>query len=381
MNVYLSEIHKNQHDPMLIENLFDCTFNEWHYETDELKENSLFIVEPNWIDQFVTCRPDMSLIRNKRVLILHHYKSLSFSYNLSAYFKLLTRVGFEPKNIFIITQLQYDTSTILDQMPGVNVLVYDRWLIQLFDRQLSEFGHVAKTNNSNELTMKKFSVLIRRFEQIRFNFMCELISRNLLDDFNYTFANHTPPIQEPVATSAMKSLIPTNLETSRSKIESWINGIPYEVKPAIGLHTHQREYDDYPLNIDEYFDKSRINVVFETEPDIGASFLTEKTYKSILFKKPFIIVTQKNGLKALRASGYQTFGHVIDESYDDIEDYDERVQVILNEITRLNNMPEGEFNNLIAACEPAISHNYDTLFALAYSPIPKEFCIKSLTTF
>jgi hypothetical protein len=210
--------------------------------------------------------------------------------------------------------------------------------------------------------------------------MCQLIANNLLDNFNYTFANNTPHRCTEWTLNDFEKLIPEQLESSRHEIESWINGMPYQVKETY-LPGGFFEYNDYPLSISEYFNNSKINIVFETEPDIGGSFLTEKTYKAMLYKKPFIIVTQQHGLKALRKGGYQTFGHVINESYDDIADYDERVQAILQEIIRLNNLPEEEFNNLISSCSNVIEHNHTNLHNEAYKYIPSEFRIKAMTTF
>jgi len=49
-------------------------------------------------------------------------------------------------------------------------------------------------------------------------------------------------------------------------------------------------------------------------------FITEKTIKAILSKQIFIIVGPRHFLKYLRSMGIQTFGNVIDESYDDEPD-------------------------------------------------------------
>jgi hypothetical protein len=392
MNVYLFE-HADWFDAVLLEKLVDCHIQTYKIETDPLLENSLFIVEPNIIQE-LKHRTDIANIKNKKLLIIHHHKSFAPMTGAAAfeYNRIFKKLGFEQKNIYFITQLEYDRELILNEWPEINVLVNDRWLMQLFERQVIRhaygfysYGPNYKeeeiTNCSNNLEMKRFSILIRRPDKNRFQFMCQLIANNLLGNFNYTFVNHTPHNFAEWSLNDFKKLIPEQLESSKAIIESWVEGIPYKTnlisKLPYGLHEH----DDYPLLIAEYFTNSKINIVFETEPDTGASFLTEKTYKAMLYKKPFIIVTQKHGLKALRKGGYQTFGHVINESYDDIADYDERVQAILHEITRLNNLPEEEFNNLISSCSDMIEHNHAHLHDEAYKYIPSEFRIKAMTTF
>lgn len=390
MNVYLFE-HTARFDEVLLEKLVDCHIQSYKIETSPLLENSLFIVEPNTIQELEKKRPDIVNIKNKKLLLIHHHKSLfetivgPFSVEYNRIFK---KLGFEEKNIYFITQLEYDREIILNKWPKSNILVYDRWLMQMFERQVTKFAYGFFTfdngyeieTNINNLEMKRFSVFIRRPDKNRFQFMCQLIANNLLDNFNYTFVNLTPHGSTEWTLNDFEKVIPEHLESSRYKIKSWINGMPYQVKET-SLPGGFFEYHDYPLSIREYFNNSKINIVFETEPNIGGSFLTEKTYKAMLYKKPFIIVTQQHGLKALRKGGYQTFGHVINESYDDIADYDERVQAILQEIIRLNNLPEEEFNNLISSCSNIIEHNHTNLHNEAYKYIPSEFRIKAMTTF
>ena len=343
----------------------------------------MFIIEHDYMDYFISCRPnELSIVKNKKLLIMHNHKSMAYaSVRLGDQVNRLMELGFETKNIYIVTQLDYDKDIILSYSPGINVLPYDRWLMQLFERQVTKFiFKFDKPNEPCELKMKRFSILIRRPTIERFQFICRLIANNLLDSFNYTFVNHTPAGDQDVTYEDFKQMIPQDLEQHKSIIESWIVGMPYSIRPSASLGPGLHEFDDYPLNINHYFNNSRINVVFETEPT-SASFLTEKTYKAILAKKPLIIVSQQHALKALRKGGYQTFGHIINESYDDIENYDDRVQAILTEITRLNNLPEEDFNNLVNSCTPMIEHNYTNLFDVAYRRIPEEFCIKALTTF
>jgi hypothetical protein len=388
MNVYLLELC-HWLDPELMEKLLDCPIQTYKIESDPLLENSLFIIEPNMTPYFVNNRPDIANVKNKKLLIIHDHKSMSLFAESAVleYREIFHQLGFEHKNIYVITQLEYDKEFIQKYWPGVNVLARDKWLMQLFERQITKFAYrfflssdeheIEK--NINNLEMKRFSILIRRPEKNRFEFMCELIANNIINNCNYTFVNYTPPGFTEWTQEDFQKSIPQHLEYSRPIIESWIDGIPYELK-ATTLTGGLFEHHDYPLSISDYFNNSKINIVFETEPN-DFSFITEKTYKAMLFKKPFISVTQHHGLKALRAGGYQTFGHVIDESYDEIENYDKRVEAILKEITRLNNLPEEEFNNLINSCAPMIEHNHTHLYDEAYKYIPSEFKIKAMTSF
>ncbi len=76
---------------------------------------------------------------------------------------------------------------------------------------------------------------------------------------------------------------------------------------------------------------SLINLTSETfyyEPGL---FLSEKTWKPILAGQMFIIIGQKYTLKRLRDLGFETFGHILDESYDNM-DNDKRMYAAIDQL-------------------------------------------------
>lgn len=85
-----------------------------------------------------------------------------------------------------------------------------------------------------------------------------------------------------------------------------------------------------PLLTDTYF-----SVVTETNYDYPQRFLTEKIYKPILAGHPFVAVSNRDYYSQLHQQGYQTFGEFIDESFDNINDGDERLKKIADSIEQL----------------------------------------------
>ena len=106
MNVYLFE-HNNRLDVTLLEEMLDCHIQTYKIESGPLLENSVFIVEPNSIQYLLQSRPDIVNIKNKRLLIIHEYKSMSFLHEVQAleYVEIFEKLSFENKNIYFITQL------------------------------------------------------------------------------------------------------------------------------------------------------------------------------------------------------------------------------------------------------------------------------------
>jgi hypothetical protein len=73
-------------------------------------------------------------------------------------------------------------------------------------------------------------------------------------------------------------------------------------------------------------ENSWYSIVGETIFNNDCFFVTEKTAKPMMAGRPFIILGGKHYLKNLRGLGFKTFDPVIDESYDNIDNYKERVK-------------------------------------------------------
>ena len=152
------------------------------------------------------------------------------------------------------------------------------------------------------------------------------------------------------------------LMTHRKKIENMgplyldksdltINQAPLELTPDI---KHMYE--------DTYFSVVSETIYFTNFLDWEDScFLSEKIFKAILFKHPFVLVATPNTLKYLRAIGYKTFHPVIDESYDSIEDNYERMIAIVKEINRLCKLEGAALESYQKYCREIVQHNFDVL--------------------
>lgn len=84
------------------------------------------------------------------------------------------------------------------------------------------------------------------------------------------------------------------------------------------------------------YERTFISVISETLMDNGTLFITEKTWKPIMVGHPFIILGNKHTLKFLKSLGYKTFDKWIDESYDDIEDEENRRNAIIKILSQLS---------------------------------------------
>ena len=95
--------------------------------------------------------------------------------------------------------------------------------------------------------------------------------------------------------------------------------------------------------------------VIDTYPGV---FFSEKIYKCLALKHPFVLVSTYGSLSELRKRGYKTFSPYIDESYDDIKDDDSRLTMITNEINRLCKLSPEEWIQFTSSIKEIVDHNF-----------------------
>jgi hypothetical protein len=102
-----------------------------------------------------------------------------------------------------------------------------------------------------------------------------------------------------------------------------------------------------------------------SEPNIKGSpfFLTEKTVRAILMKKPFIIMGPERSNAYLKQMGFKTFGNFWDEDYDGYSGQKRYVRILaLIDTLAKNNNFETIYNNM----QPMLEYNYQRLIQQSY---------------
>jgi hypothetical protein len=87
-------------------------------------------------------------------------------------------------------------------------------------------------------------------------------------------------------------------------------------------------------------------------------YLTEKTFKSIAMKMPFIMYGQPFILRRLREYGYRTFSDFWDESYDEEIDPALRADKLVNTVKKLTELSDKEFGDLLVQTKDIVEYNY-----------------------
>lgn len=86
-------------------------------------------------------------------------------------------------------------------------------------------------------------------------------------------------------------------------------------------------------------------------------YFSEKTWRSVVNKRPFILIGNKNSLKELQKLGFKTFPNIFDESYDSLDD-ENRIQHIFNQLINLN-LNDLHKKIYTDETEEIVNHNYN----------------------
>lgn len=101
------------------------------------------------------------------------------------------------------------------------------------------------------------------------------------------------------------------------------------------------------------------------ESTILAHFITEKTFLAMFAKKPFLIAGPPGIHRYLAELGFKLYDEVFDYRFDDIEDIEDRYDILLENIERLKGK---KLNKIYQKLLPKIRFNYGRLFEIMSDP-------------
>ena len=162
---------------------------------------------------------------------------------------------------------------------------------------------------------------------------------------------------------------------------------------AIKLLDPQYEFADFDVNIDtagQTFVKHQLfppnvwgDVIMEARPYIDTyfslvtetvhaypySFRTEKIWKPVAIGHPWIVAANRGFYQDLHRMGFQSFGHVIDESFDSIENNQDRLERVA-EIVR--DLCQQDLASFLKECYNVCKYNQQHLAQLR-PQVQKQF--------
>ena len=116
--------------------------------------------------------------------------------------------------------------------------------------------------------------------------------------------------------------------------------------------------DNFDYGIPREYFESCIDIVTESLVEFSTHF-SEKTYKPIFYKKPFITIAGPYYYKTLSDYGFELYDEIFNYDFDSEENYEKRIDNILMQIKELNSLSLREIKSLCEKVKSKIDYNYD----------------------
>jgi len=221
-----------------------------------------------------------------------------------------------------ITDLVLNNKILLvgggDMDPTWPCLQYDSFLPKILDYEENLTAIADYEQNFTVNRPYKFLLLNGRARSHRIQLLAKL--KGLLDQSIWTnLDSATGPIQ----------LLDTKYEYDHVANATAL--------PNSGFVKHQlfdNKWGDVYIKENLYQD-TYFSIVTETVFDYPYSFRTEKIWKPIAIGHPWIAVANQGFYKGMHNLGFRTFDHIIDESFDQIDNNQDRLNRIVKVVTDL----------------------------------------------
>jgi hypothetical protein len=200
-----------------------------------------------------------------------------------------------------------------------------------------------------------FNHLVTKKRSYRLHLIAKLIALGL-DENGYISL-----VQDQTASLIKQEIFDPNSELSRDARQLIAHHLlPKPPKLTIDtddVHGALSATDDLKILGQGFF-----HVVTETIYYDSKLHLTEKIFKPIVARRPFILVGAQYNLAYLKSYGFKTFDRWIDESYDDIADPNDRMSAVVNQIEMLCWLDEQELEEIYQEMQTVLEYNFNWFY-------------------
>ena len=123
------------------------------------------------------------------------------------------------------------------------------------------------------------------------------------------------------------------------------------------------------------YNQAAFSILSETEHNNSVYMLTEKTAKVTIGRRVFVAFAGQGFLQLMRDLGFQTFDGIIDESYDQIENDQDRWQAAFDQVIKLCNSNQMD---VLSQARPTLEHNYNIIMNYPWKEVGEQMLINKL---
>lgn len=233
--------------------------------------------------------------------------------------------------------------------------------LDIFSRYVEQ-GTDEPVYNTGVVPEKLFLMWNRRYRRHRVELTLALENKNLIDRSYVSFSdvdieNPSMSFSDSVDEDYLVH-INYGLDITPDDIARFKSKLPLVIDGETDV---TRMCEDFDNAARPYFQNSLVSIVTETNWDASEITLTEKSFKPIKEKHPFIIVGVKGVLKGMRDLGFKTFSDFWDESYDDIDCPQQRLVAIAAICEEIGSWSPEKILDFRRKVSPILTHNWNLL--------------------
>jgi hypothetical protein len=246
----------------------------------------------------------------------------------------------------------------LDWYRGHYALNYNKSIVKQYNYDFISFNRIINNDRSYRIY---FVSLLKELGLLEKGLVSFNVTDNLFDDWRDEVADPNCKLSSKAKSHAEQQL------TNINKLVIDHPSIHGSASASIPRTIDRIDINSDTLNVDAFW-----HIVTETVFYYDKLHLTEKIFKPIVSKQPFMLLAAPGNLAYLKSYGFKTFDSVIDESYDSIIDNDLRTRAVVDQLHWYCNLTLGEKTDIIQQLEPIIDYNFHHFYGEFRHIIAKE---------
>ena len=290
------------------------------------------------------------------LFIFYDQEPLDLNYNRPVFEAIVN--GHQKPFILVSTEQDSDESRrICEEFPFIHI----NYFFHIFAAHDWFRGHqflpglLAPKDRTLKKTYISFNRLTSNKRIYRSLLINELFKNKLLDSGHVSYSHHCP--DDGAFDDNLRRGVP-EYTFDPAYIEEAISNINKIPELRIDFPGQDIPNQSMLLSPMPQLMESFVFLVTETCYFQTKTHLTEKIFKPIVLRMPFLLLGCSHNLEYLRGYGFRTFSDFWDESYDSIEDPVLRLQAVTKILKDLSAMSAEEQKSMLLAMEPILEHNY-----------------------
>lgn len=267
------------------------------------------------------------------------YRTLSwasashFTKILEKYFTFIpydNNINYKLDTLFIIPNRLYKDQEFRDQFKDYRVIVdcclegnmpdWDLLYKNKIKHHIIMYGSVPVNHESDIFYVPNF---------FWYNEALTVPAMPIIDNFNYSKKFLMPIGRKTKYRDKLVKMLDPYLEDCYWSYVRRGKVLPFEDATVAGAKRWNTRYDNIQWYEDTCF--SLVVESFTTWPGV-VPFLTEKIFKPIRHRHPFMVIGAPGILKYLKTQNFETYENLFDESYDSVLDFETKMLMIIDNI-------------------------------------------------